>query len=419
MNLQSKIVERFPALGSHDFVLFWSGQFVSLIGTWMQSTTLPYLAYRLTGNSVDLGLIGAASSLPTLFLALPAGVWIERLDKRKIVITLQVVMMLQALALAGLTLSGLVRMEHIIALSFLLGIANAIEITARQAMLIELVGKERLPNAIALQATIFNGARVLGPSLLAPFLLFIQNNGEGWAFLANGLSYIFVIGGLLIAQTPYRSKEPLKQQNFVSDFQEGIQFIRSTRVISLLIVMASIGGLIGFPFGQQIPAVAKEMLSDASASSSDIAFRNSMLYTFQGIGALISALTLAIYSPSTKGRLMTIGQAAFILGLLAISLTRNLYVALFWMIVIGWGMVTQLATMNTLIQILVPNDLRGRVFSTYLWALQGVAPFGSLLVGWMAEHLGIANTALISSLVCLVSIGGIHLANPAIRQTRV
>lgn len=201
--LSQRISLRFPALGSRDFFIFWVGQFISLIGTWMQSTTLPYLTYRLTGSSLALGAVGFAVTLPTLFLALPGGVLVEHLDKRRAVIGLQIVMMLQAFALAFLTFSGKIQIQQIILLSFILGAASAFEITARQAMLVELVGKPALPNAIALQSTIFNTARVMGPLLVAPFLVILPKNGEGWAFLFNGISYLFVIVGLLFVHTPY------------------------------------------------------------------------------------------------------------------------------------------------------------------------------------------------------------------------
>lgn len=191
--MSSFLTRRFPALASRDFLIFWIGQFISLIGTWMQSTTLPYLAYRLSGRPLDLGLLGFSSTLPTLLLALPGGVLVERLEKRKVVIVLQTVMMVQAFTLAALTLSGRIQIWHLVALSFLLGCANAIEITARQSMLVEMVGKPALPNAIALQATIFNLARVLGPALTALVLLLIERGGEGWAFFLNGVSFLFVI----------------------------------------------------------------------------------------------------------------------------------------------------------------------------------------------------------------------------------
>jgi MFS family permease len=417
MNLaQSKFIQRYPALASRDFVIFWGAQFVSLIGTWMQNTTQPYLAYRLSGQPFDLGLIGFASALPTLLLALPGGVLVERLDKRKTVIFLQGVMMVQALILAFLTLTGLIQIWHIVVLAFLLGTANAIEITARQAMLIELVGKEALPNAIALQSTIFNAARVIGPSLVAPFLIFIQGNGEGWAFLSNGISYLFIIISLFFVRTPFRAEPEKSKRNLWAEFREGQVYIQQTRSVAMIILMASIVGWFGFPLLQQIPVIAKVVLATIGDTPAIQAARNSALYTAQGIGALIAALALASFNPKRKGRLLTAGQVVFILSLLGLALTRSLPWALVLILLIGWGTVTMLATMNTLIQLEVPDHLRGRVFGTYLWALQGVAPFGSLSVGWMAQNWGVPTAALVSGLVCLVTIGAIQLWNPEIRQ---
>lgn len=419
MSFKDKFLERFPALASRDFVLFWVGQFVSLTGTWMQSTTQPYLAYQLTGRPFDLGLIGFAGTLPTLFLALPAGVLIERHDKRKIVMVLQAVMMLQALTLAALTLSGTIRLWHIVVLALVLGIANAVEITARQAMLIELVGKEALPNAIALQATIFNAARVLGPSLVAPFLIFIEKNGAGWAFLANGISYLFVIGGLFYARTPFKEAGQAKPQKLLEGLREGQRYIFSTASISMLILMATTVGMIGFPFVQQIPAFARDVLAQAGDTDAAVAARNSAMYTFQGFGALVAAVILAAYNPRRKGWLLTFGQAAFIFSLIGLGLTRSAPLALGLMVFLGWGTVTQLATMNTLIQLQVPNELRGRVFSVYLWALQGIAPFGSILVGAMAQAWGVSAAAAACGALALAAIASIHLFNPFIRETVV
>lgn len=419
MNFRNKFFERFPALSSRDFQIFWFGQFISLTGTWMQSTTQPCLAYQLTGRPFDLGLIGFAVTLPTLFLALPAGVLVERLDKRKTVIALQIMMMFQALALAALTLSGLIQLWHIVVLSLVLGVANAVEITARQAMLIELVGRERLPNAIALQATIFNAARVLGPTLVAPFLILIENDGAGWAFLANGISYLFVVAGLFYAKTPFKETYQPKSQKLIEGLREGQQYIFATPSIGMLIVMATIVGVIGFPFVQQIPAFARDVLAQVGDTDAAIAARNSAMYTFQGIGALVAAVILAAYNPRRKGWLLTFGQAAFILSLIGLGLTRTTNLALMLMVTLGWGTVTQLTTMNTLVQLQVPNELRGRVFAVYLWSLQGIAPFGSILIGVLAQNWGVSAAALICGGVALLAIGAIHLRNPFIRETVV
>ncbi len=420
MTLRENLQSRFPALSSRDFFIFWVGQFISLIGTWMQSTTQPYLAYRITGQPFDLGLIGFASTLPTLLLALPGGVLVEQLDKRKTVILLQIVMMLQAFALAYLALMGTIEIWHIVVLAFILGTANAIEITARQAMLIELVGKERLPNAIALQATIFNAARVIGPSLVAPFLIFIRENGEGWAFLANGISYLFVIVGLFFVQTPFKApKAPqTEKRNLMAEFREGQRYILATPTVSMIILMAAIVGFVGFPLLQQIPVIARDVLAQAGDTEAARAARNSLLYTAQGIGALVAALTLASFNPKRKGLMLSAGQSVFVVGLILLSVTQLVPLAVILILFIGWGMVTMLATMNTLIQLEVPDILRGRVFSTYLWGLQGVAPFGSLAIGWIAQTWDVPTAALVSGIVCLVAIGAIHLRHPELR-TRV
>lgn len=418
MNLRmTSFLERFPAFRSRDFTLFWIGQSVSLIGAWMQSTTLPYLAYRISGRPLDLGLIGFAATLPTLFLALPGGVIIERLDKRKSVIVLQAVMMLQAFALAWLAITGIIEIWHIVVLSFVLGTASAFEITARQAMLVEMVGKPALPSAIALQATVFNSARVLGPMVAAPFLLISQDQGAGWAFFANGVSYIFVVAGLLFVRTPFRAPaENSARRNLFLEFQEGQKYIFSTASIGTMIVMAAVIGFFGFPFSQQIPAIARDVLAQAGDTNASVAARNSALYIFQGVGALAAAFFLAYFSGfKKKGLLLVLGQFGFIFGLLAISSVRSLPLALPIILVLGWGTVTQLATMNTLIQLEVPDHLRGRVFSTYLWALQGIAPFGSLLIGWMAQTWDVPTTALVCGVLCLLVIGGTHLRNPSVR----
>ena len=199
---QRSFASHFPALMSRDYAIFWVGQFLSVIGTWAQNTTLPFLAYQITGSSLDLGFIGFATTLPMLFITLPAGVIVEHLDKRKTVIAMQSVMMLQAFILAALTMGGHIQIWHITVLAFVLGTASAIEITARQAMLIELVGRETLPNAIAVQTTAFNLGRVIGPTLAAALLTL--NNGAGKVFLFNGISYIFVIGGLFFVRARHQ-----------------------------------------------------------------------------------------------------------------------------------------------------------------------------------------------------------------------
>ena len=415
MNIKPALANRFPALSSRDFQLFLAGQFLSVIGTWMQNTAQPYLAYRISGRPLDLGLIGFAATLPTLLLALPAGVLVERWDKRWTVIVLQSVMGVLAFILAALTLMGHIQIWHITLIAFLFGAASAVEITARQAMLIELSGREALPSAIALQTTAFNLGRVLGPMLAAPIMV---KSGEGTVFLLNGISFIFVIIGLLIARTRYQVPRVAEtERNLAREFRQGLAYIRQNSVVSSIILMAALIGFFGLPLLQQIPALARDVLRTVSDTEQIVAARTSQLYIAQGIGALAAAFLAAYFSSARrKGVALTLGQTVFILGMMALGLTNRLPAALFLLVLIGWGSVTQLVAMNTLIQLEIPNGLRGRVFSVYLWALQGVAPFGSLLIGGIAQAWGVPLAVLMGGVISLATIGALHLANPGVRR---
>ncbi len=412
------LARRFPALASRDFTIFLVGQFISVIGTWMQNTAQPYLAYRISGRPLDLGLIGFASTLPTLLLALPAGVLVERWDKRKTVIIFQSIMSLQAFALAALTFTGHIQIWHIGVLALLFGIASAVEITARQAMLIELSGREALPSAIALQSMVFNIGRVIGP-LMASWLL-TTTGSEGSVFLTNGVSYLFVIAGLFIIQARYRVlHETSLEKSLGTEFREGLGYIQRNSLVASIILMSALVGFFGFPLVQQIPALARDVLSTARDTEAIVAGRTSNLYAAQGVGALAAAL-LAAYMSShrNKGPMLVLGQIAFVLPLIALGYVRNLGISLIMLTLMGWGTVTQLVSMNTLIQVSVPNGLRGRVFSVYLWALQGVAPFGSLLIGWLAQNWGVPLAALTGGLVSLISIGALHIISPGVRRAQ-
>ncbi|MBN2116974.1 MAG: MFS transporter [Anaerolineales bacterium] len=412
------IAQRFPALASRDFTLFLTGQIVSVIGTWMQNTAQPYLAYRISGRPLDLGLIGFAATLPTLLLALPAGVLVERWDKRRTVIIFQAIMSLQAFGLAALTLTGHVQIWHIGVLALIFGAASAVEITARQAMLIELAGREALPSAIALQTTAFNVGRVIGP-LTASWLL-TTTGTEGSVFLANGVSFLFVIAGLFIAQTRYKvPREVDAGKSLGLEFREGLAYIRRNTLVASIILMAALVGFFGFPLSQQIPALARDVLKMTSDTEAIVATRTSYLYAAQGAGAMTAAFLAAYLSSArNKGFMLSLGQVALILPLILLGTVPTLHISLVLLVFIGWGTVTQLVAMNTLIQVNVPNGLRGRVFSVFLWALQGVAPFGSLLIGWLAQNWGVPLAALVGGIISLVTVGSLHLLNPLVHRAQ-
>ncbi|MGE5465011.1 MAG: MFS transporter [Syntrophothermus sp.] len=399
----SLIAVRFPALASRDYILFVTGQLISVIGTWMQSTALPYLAYRMSGRPLDLGLIGFASTLPTLLFALPAGVLVERWDKRKTVIIFQAIMSLQAFALAYLSYTGKIQMWQITSLAFFYGSAVAVEVTARQAMLIELTGREALQSAIALQTTAFNVGRVLGP-LCAAWIIAVTG-GESAVFLANGLSFLFVIAGLIIARTPYKmAHEPSMNRNLGNEFKEGVTYIKNNALILSIVLMAALVGFFGIPLTQQIPALARDVLRPLLETETMIAQRTSSLYAAQGVGALVAAFMAASMPNSNKNKMLLLGQIAFIFPIITLGLVTKVNVALLLLVLIGWGTVTQLVMMNTIVQTDVPDRLRGRVFSVYFWALQGVAPFGSIVIGWTAQNWSVPAAATFSGTTCLLGI---------------
>lgn len=400
---RSLIARRFPALASRDYVLFVIGQLISVIGTWMQATALPYIAYRMSGRPLDLGLIGFANTLPTLLFALPAGVLVERWNKRKVVIIFQAIMSIQAFGLAYLTFTGQIQIWHIVVLAFFYGSAVAVEVTARQAMLVELTGREALPSAIALQTTAFNVGRVLGP--LAAALIISTTGGEAGVFLVNGLSFIFVIGGLFLARTPYKVEhETSARRDLKSEFKEGLTYIRRNAVVMSIILMAGLVGFFGIPLVQQIPALARDVLKTIADTEAMVATRTSNLYAAQGVGALIAAFLAAALSSADKHKMLTIGQVSFVIPIIALGFNTNINIAFILLAFIGWGTVTQLVMMNTLIQTQVPDNLRGRVFSMYFWALQGVAPFGSIIVGGMAQVWDVPTAAVVGGVICLLGI---------------
>ncbi|MBI3151250.1 MAG: MFS transporter [Chloroflexi bacterium] len=407
-SLKQWLISHFPALASRDYVLFLVGQFVSVIGTWMQATALPYLAYRISGRPLDLGLIGFSSTLPTLLFALPAGVLVERWDKRKTVILFQAIMSIQAFGLAYLAYTGRIQIWHIVTLAFFYGSAVAVEVTARQAMLIELAGREALPSAIALQTTAFNLGRVLGP--LSAAWLISATGSEGSVFLVNGISFIFVIVGLFFARTRFKvENEANPSQGMRSEFKEGLIYIRHNAVVLSAILMSALLGFFGIPLLQQIPALARDVLKTVLDTEPMIATRTSNLYTAQGVGAVLAAFMVAWLSSANKSKMLLWGQIAFVFPVIALGITLNLNIALVLLAFVGWGTVTQLVTMNTMIQMQVPNDLRGRVFSIYFWALQGVAPFGSIVIGWLAQTWNVQTAILAGGVICLFGISFVRL----------
>jgi MFS family permease len=388
----------FRSLKHRNFRLFFSGQLISLIGTWMQTIAEAWLIYRLTGSSVLLGLLGFVSQIPIFLLSPIGGLAADRWPRQRVVIATQVASMTLGFTLAALTLSGRIRVWEIIVLATLLGVVNAFDVPARQSFLIEMVGREDLLNAIALNSTMFNGARVAGPAVAG---LLVAQVGEGWCFLLNGVSYIAVIAGLLMM----RIEKPLSAHDGSSPLEkllEGLRFVRHAKPIRALLLLLGLVSFAALPFSVLMPIFADRILHGGAS-----AYGN--LMGAVGLGAMFGAFTLAMRQ-ELRGLGKIVAYSAIGLG---VSLTFFGASRLYWFSLIaltlaGYAMMMQFTSANTLIQAMVPDQLRGRVMSLYSMMFIGMAPIGSLVAGKLAQHIGAPITVALGGLISL--IGGVVFA---------
>jgi len=381
------------ALRHRNYRLFFGGQSFSLIGTWMQQIALGWLVYRLTDSAFLLGLVGFASQIPTFLLASFAGVLADRHNKHKIIIATQIFAMTQAFILAGLTLTGSVQIWHILLLSLFSGLINAFDMPTRQTFVIDMVeDRNDLPNAIALNSSMFNSARLIGPTIAG---LIISTLGEGLCFLINAVTYIAVIAALLMMKVKPHVNNRRKEKVF-EGLREGIKYAYNFKPIRVLLLLIGLVSLTGMPYTVLMPVFARDILK---GDANTLGF----LLGAVGTGALIGALYLASRKTVLGlGRWIAIAAGIFSLGLLFFSFSRNLYLSITLMVFTGFGMMTQMASSNTLLQTLVDDDKRGRIMSLYVMAFMGTAPFGSILAGSLAGAIGAPYTIMISGLCCLI-----------------
>ena len=381
----------FRSLQYRNYRLFFGGQGISLIGTWMQRIALPWLVYRLTGSAFLLGVVGFASQIPAFLLAPFAGVLTDRWNRYHILIVTQILATIQALALSFLFFIGAIEVWQIILLSIFLGFVNAFDMPARQSFVVEMVKKrEDLGNAIALNSSMVNSARLLGPSIAG---VLIAATGEGICFLLNGLSYLFVIVSLLMMKVTLR-KVKTQDTQVLQGLKEGFSYAFGFAPIRSIILLLGLVSLMGMPYTVLMPVFAKEILQGGSHTFG-------FLMGASGIGALIGALYLASRrSVLGLGKIIPLSAAIFGFGLIAFSLSRFFLLSLALMLITGLGMIIQMASSNTILQTIVDDDKRGRVMSFYTMAFIGTAPFGSLLAGVLASSLGAPNTLIIGGVSC-------------------
>jgi len=383
------------ALRSRNYRLFVGGQLVSLIGTWMQSVAQSWLIYRLTGSAALLGLIGFAGQIPIFILATLGGVIADHANRHRVLIATQTAMMLLAFVLAALTLEGTIRVWHILVLASCLGIANAFDIPARQAFLVEMVGKDDIVNAIALSSSMMNGARIVGPAVAG---IVVATVGEGWCFLLNGLSYVAVIIALLMMTIAPR-KDVHPRVSTWHSVLEGFSFAWHTRPVRALLMLLGLVSVMGMPYTVLMPIIADRTLHGG-------AHAYGVLMSASGSGALVGAAILTmrrhIYG---LGRWIAITSIGFGASLIAFSFSRTLWLSVALLVPAGFCMMVEMAASNTLIQSMVPDRLRGRVMAVYSMMFMGMAPVGALLAGAIAAPVGAPETVAIGGAVCV--IGGV------------
>ncbi|HYG09776.1 MAG TPA: MFS transporter [Pyrinomonadaceae bacterium] len=401
---------RIPAalrsLGHKNYRLFYGGQLISLTGTWMQIVAQSWLVYRLTGSAATLGLVAFAGQIPGFLLAPVGGMAADSFSRHRILITTQTLAMLLAFALAVLTLTGKVAVWHVFVLAALVGVVNAFDLPSRQAFVADLVGRDDLVNAIALNSSMINGARLAGPAMAG---LLVATIGEGWCFFVNAVSYIAVIAGLSRMRVK-RQETVAERRSPVRRVVEGFSFVGRTGPIRALIVLLGLVSLLGMPYTVLMPVFADRILHVGAGGLG-------LLLGAAGVGALGAALLLMTRrGVRGMGRWVAFSSAGFGGSLVVFSQMRDFRLAVVVLVVVGFSMIIQIASSNTLIQAMVPDALRGRVMAVYSMMFLGMAPVGALLAGWLAERVGAANTVALGGAGCILSALIFSLRLPALRR---
>ncbi|MDR5726116.1 MAG: MFS transporter [Terriglobia bacterium] len=394
------------AMRHRNFRLFFGGQSISLIGTWMTRIATAWLVYRLTGSAWLLGIVGFAGQIPTFLLAPFAGVWVDRLNRRQVLVVTQTLAMVQSLALAALTLSHRIHIAEILWLSVFQGLINAFDMPGRQAFMVQMIeDRQDLGNAIALNSSMVNMARLVGPSLAG---LVIAGFGEGYCFLIDGISYVAVIVSLLMMRLPKFIVKPTIVP-LIGQLKEGWTYVSQFAPVRTILLLFAVVSLMGMPFTVLMPIFAVKVLHGGPHTLG-------FLMGAVGTGALVAAISLAMRkSVLGLGRVIAISAAIFGAALIAFGTSRMLWLSLLLMLITGYGMMMGMAASNTIIQTIVPEDKRGRVMSYYTMAFVGMAPFGSLLAGGLAHLVGAPVTLMVTGAFCIAGAGWFATQLPNIR----
>jgi MFS family permease len=389
-----------------NFRLWFIGQLISLVGTWMQTIAQNWLVYQLTGSARDLGLVSFVGAIPLVPLTLYAGAIADRFSKRRIIFLMQGTMMVLAFVLAALCLAGVVQVWHVLLLAFLLGAAQALDTPARQAFVIELVGKEDLANAIALNSGIFHGARVIGPAVAGVLVAIVGVSG---AFFLNGVSFLAVLGALFLMDATLIRRTGGAGKGQV-DLLGGVRYLGIERAPKAIVLLISLSALLAMPYHVLIPIVAKETLGGGAGTYG-------VLMSAAGVGALLGSLYAASgWAVRRKGTALTAGSLAFPLLLFAFSFSRSYALSVALLTTIGFFFVLQNAPANSLLQSIVPDHLRGRVMAIYVSLFLGLLRVGSLLIGLLAAATSVTFALAASAAASLVASLGVYAKFPELRR---
>ena len=409
-SFQAKFFHTFRALKHRNYQYFTSGQIISLCGSWMQTVAESWLVYRLTGSAVLLGLVGFSSQIPVLLISPFGGAIADRFNRRKILMLTQSSAMILAFVYAILTLTNRITIPEIFVIAILLGIVNAFDIPARQSFISELVGREDLINAIALNSSMFNGARIVGPAIAG---ILVAAVGEGWCFFINSISYLAVLTGLYLITV--ENKPHPKDSTIFQGMAEGFRYVWNTKPIVTLMGLLGLISLMGMPYAVLMPIFADQILKGGPSGLG-------LLMGASGCGALLGALTLASRNGlKGLGKWVAFASSGFGIGIILFSFSRSFWLSAAILIPVGFAMMIQMASSNTLVQSLVPDNLRGRVMSVYSMMFMGMAPFGALLAGTLAGQIGAPATVAIGGIVCIIGsiLFALKLPNFRIEARRV
>jgi predicted MFS family arabinose efflux permease len=400
-------LDTFAALRHRNYRLYWIGMVISQTGTWMQTLAQQWLVLQLTNSPLWLGIVGFCSAIPILVFSLFGGAVADRVDKRKLIIATQTAAMIQALVLAVLTHSGRIQIWHVVLAALVLGTINAFDRPARQTFVADLVSREDLANAIALNSTMFNASRIFGPSL-AGILIAVPQIGIAGAFFINGLSFIAVIIGLVMIDVK-PSRLGRSSQTLRANLLEGLAYARTHGTVSSLMVTATVTSIFGMSYTSLLPIFARDMGVGAGGQG--------LMMTCVGIGALIGALAVAsVAGAGRNGVIWTAGNLIFPLMMILVAVSTSFPFTLLCLAVLGFGLITQNAMTQTLLQTTSPDSLRGRVMGLYNIAFGGMTPFGALQAGIVANAFGATVAIALGGAVCLSRALWLLVRAPAIRR---